>query len=51
MIPKCLERELEELEIGGWIDIIKLEISLKAEKSSENQRRLAVTQTPGKDQN
>ena len=52
MIPKGLEKRLEELEIRGRIKTIQTAVVLRSTrtlKSPGDLRRLAVTQTPVKD--
>ena len=53
MIPKSLERRLEELEIGGRIETIETTTLLKLtsilRRVPKDLRRIAVTQTPVKD--
>ena len=44
--PKCLERELENLEIRGRIEIIQTTALLNTQVSPGDLKRLAVTKTP-----
>ena len=51
-VTKGLLKGLEDLEVGGRVETIQTKALLRPariEKSSEDVRRLAVTQTPVKD--
>ena len=48
IVTKVLLKGLEDLEVGGRVETIPTTTLLRTEKSPGNLRRLAVTQTPVK---
>ena len=48
-VTKGLLKGLEDLEVGGRVETIIIENSQNTETSPGDSRRLAVTQTPVKD--
>ena len=48
-LTKGLSKGMEDLELGGQVETIQTQNSQNPEKSPGNLRRLALTQTPVKD--